>query len=112
MDLGFLKAILPGTLGTVVTVASLIIAIIEKYKADIAIITLAVEKANDDGVVTGAEKKEIANKVYFECVKPKLTGKWILLRLIPDVWIKSIIGKMIDNVCKIAKDNKVTIPAK
>jgi hypothetical protein len=112
MDLAILKTIVPGALGTVITVVSVIVAIIEKYKADIAIITLAIEKANEDGVVTGEEKKEIADKVYFECIKPKLTGKWYLLRLIPDSWMKSIIGKIVDNICKKAKDLKVVLPAK
>jgi hypothetical protein len=110
MDLALIKSLVPGAVGTVLAVIGAIVAIIEKYKADIAIITLAIEKADEDGVVTPEEKKQIADTFYFECVKPKLTGKWILLRLIPDAWMKSIIGKLIDKVCEKARALNLKVP--
>jgi len=109
MDLALIKTLIPGAMGTILAVAGAIVAVIEKYKADIAIITLAIEKADEDGVITPEEKKTIADKVYFECIKPKLTGKWILLRLIPDFIIKGLISKLIDRACAKAKALQVKI---
>lgn len=103
IDIALIKTVVPGAIGTVIAVVSTVVAIIQKYEKDIAIVTLAIEKANEDGVVTPEEKKEIANKVYFECIQPELKGKWFLLRLIPKSWITRWINKIVDKICNRAK---------
>ena len=58
MDVTLIKSLIPGAVGTVLAVIGAIIAVIEKYKADIAIITLAIEKADEDGVVCQKKKNK------------------------------------------------------
>ena len=94
---------IPIIVSSAITFISLVITVIQKYKADIGLITLAVEKAAADGVITKAEKKNVATVAYFEVLKPKLSGGWVVLRLVPDFAIRWLISAFIDKICKDTK---------
>lgn len=103
---------LPTVIGIIVTIVSAIEAFLQKYQADISSITLAIEKADEDGTITNEEKKQIADDIYFNILLPKISGKWFWLKLIPKPWVKRWIGNLIDDMCNKAKSLQSAVPIK